>query len=145
MSVVNVSAISIGFLLYSLVTNRASLEEECLPRFEVLNCLLYLAASFLDDGNEIPLKVIASYSAVRFYSAVNSFDSSTQLGKIYLLMPVLIKISQFLLFMCTDAFLNVFINIGSSDEVGSLRPVYLLVQVPGEVCAIQKGCGAMLH
>ena len=63
MSAVNVSAISIGFLLFSFVTN---LEEECLPSFEVLNCLLNLAASCLDDENEIPLKVIASFSDVRF-------------------------------------------------------------------------------
>ena len=62
----NVSAISIGFLLVSLVTNRVSLEEECLPRVEVLNYLLNLAASCLDDENEIPLKVIVSFSAVRF-------------------------------------------------------------------------------
>ena len=52
---VNVRAISNG----SLVTTRVSLEEVCLPRFEVLNCLLNLVASYLDDGNEIPLKVIA--------------------------------------------------------------------------------------
>ena len=56
MSAVKVSAISIGFLLVSLVTNRVSLEDECLPSFEVLNCLLNLAASCLDDENEIPLK-----------------------------------------------------------------------------------------
>ena len=66
MSAVKVSAISIGFLLVSLVTNRISLEEECLPSFEVLNCLLNLAASCVDDENEIPLKEIASFSAVRF-------------------------------------------------------------------------------
>ena len=66
MSAVKVSAISIGFLLVSLVTNRVSLEEECLPSFEVLNCLLNLAASCVDDENEIPLKEIASFSAVRF-------------------------------------------------------------------------------
>ena len=35
MSAVNVSAISINFFLVSLVTNRGSLEEECLPSFEV--------------------------------------------------------------------------------------------------------------
>ena len=58
MSAVKVSAISIGFLLASLVSNRVSLEEECLPSFEVLNCLLGLAASCLDDENEIPLKEI---------------------------------------------------------------------------------------
>ena len=66
MSAVKVSAISIGFLLVSLVTNRVSLEEECLPSFEVLNCLLNLAASCVDDENEIPLKEIASFSAVCF-------------------------------------------------------------------------------
>ena len=59
---VKVCAISIGFFLVSLVTNRVSLEEVCLPRYEVLN----LVASCLDDENEISLKVIASFSAVRF-------------------------------------------------------------------------------
>ena len=58
MSAVNVSAISIGFLWVSLVTNRVLLKEECLPSFEVLN----FAASCLDDKKEIPLKVIASFS-----------------------------------------------------------------------------------
>ena len=66
MSAVNVSAISSGFLLVSLVTNRVSLEEECLPSFEVLNCLMNLAASCLNDENEIPLKAIPSFFAVRF-------------------------------------------------------------------------------
>ena len=64
MTAAKVSAISIGFLLVSLVTNRVYLEEECLPSFEVLNCLLNLAASCLD--NEIPLKEIASFSVMRF-------------------------------------------------------------------------------
>ena len=49
-----------------LVTNRVSLEEVCLPSFDVLNCWLNLAASCLDDENELPLKVIASFSASRF-------------------------------------------------------------------------------
>ena len=61
-SVVNVCTISNGFLLVSLVTTLVSLEEVCLPSFEVLN----LVASCLDDENEIPLKVIASCSASRF-------------------------------------------------------------------------------
>ena len=39
MSAVKVSGISIGFLLVSFVTNRVSLEEECLPGFEVRNIL----------------------------------------------------------------------------------------------------------
>ena len=66
MSAVKVCATSNNFLLVSLVTNLVSLEEECLPSFEVLNCLLNLAASCLDDENEILLKVIASFSAVHF-------------------------------------------------------------------------------
>ena len=65
-SAVNVSAISNGFLLVSLGTTRVSLEEVCLSSLEVLNCWLNLVASCLDDENEIPLKVIASFSASRF-------------------------------------------------------------------------------
>ena len=65
-SVVNVCAISKDFLFVSLVTNRVSLEEVCLPSFDVLNCWLNLAASCLDDQNKLPLKVIASFSAARF-------------------------------------------------------------------------------
>ena len=52
-SVVNVRTISNSFLLVSLVTTLVSLEEVCLPSFEVLNCCLNLVASCL----EIPLKV----------------------------------------------------------------------------------------
>ena len=66
MSAVNVCAISNDFLLVSLVTTRVSLEEVCLLSFEVFNCRLNLVASCLDDENEIPLKVIASFSASRF-------------------------------------------------------------------------------
>ena len=62
----NVRTISNSFLLVSFVTTLVSLEEVCLPSFEVLNCWLNLVASCLDDENEIPLKVIASFSASRF-------------------------------------------------------------------------------
>ena len=65
-STVNVCAISIGFLLVCLVTNHVSLEEVCPPNFEVLNYWLIMAASCLDEENEITFKVIASFSAVRF-------------------------------------------------------------------------------
>ena len=44
-SVVNVRTISNGFLLASLVTTLVSLEEVCLPSFEVLNYWLNLVAS----------------------------------------------------------------------------------------------------
>ena len=65
-SVVNVCTISNDFVFVSLVTNRVSLEEVCLPNFDVLNCWLNLAASCLDDENELPLYVIATFSASHF-------------------------------------------------------------------------------
>ena len=65
-SAVKVSAISIGYLLVSRVTNRVSHEEVGLPSFEVLDCWLNLAASCLNDENEITLKVISSFPAERF-------------------------------------------------------------------------------
>ena len=61
-----VLALSNGYLLVSLVTIRVSLEEVCLPSFEVLNCWSNLVASCLNDENELPLKVIASFSASHF-------------------------------------------------------------------------------
>ena len=64
--VVNVRAIAKDYLFVSLVTNRVSLEEVCLPSFDVLNCWLNLAAICLDDENDLPLKVIAPFSASRF-------------------------------------------------------------------------------
>ena len=64
--VANVCAISKDFLFVSIVTNRVSLEEACLPSFDMLNCWLNLVASCLDDENKIPLKVIAFFSVLRF-------------------------------------------------------------------------------
>ena len=52
--------------MVSLVTTLVSLEEVCRTSFELLNCWLYLVASYLDNENEIPLKVIGSFSASRF-------------------------------------------------------------------------------
>ena len=60
-STVNVCSISKDFLFVSLVTNRLSPEEVCLPSFDVLNCWVTLAANWLYDENERPLKVIASF------------------------------------------------------------------------------------
>ena len=57
-SVVNVCAISKDFFV--------SLEEVCLPSFDVLNCWLNLVASCLDDEKENLLKVIALFSASHF-------------------------------------------------------------------------------
>ena len=78
---------------------RVSLEEECLPSFELLN----LAASCLDDENEIPLKVIASFSAVRF--ALPSIPSIV----LHSLVRSVFWSMFSLPFMFTDVFLDVFI------------------------------------
>ena len=99
-SVVNVRTISNGFLLVSLVTTLVSFEEVCLASFEVLNCWLNLVASCLDDENEIPLKVIASFSAI------NSFNSYPQLGHVCLLIHGFNKVSPFFPFVHTDAGLD---------------------------------------
>ena len=103
-SAVNVRAISNGFLWISLVTTRVFLDEVCLPSFEVLNCWLNLVASCLDDENEIPLKVIASSSDLRFalpliplivlHSLVHGFN----------------KVSPLFPFVHTDTVLDVFIQ-----------------------------------
>ena len=145
-SVVNVRTISNGFLLVSLVTTLVSLEEVCLPIFEVLNCWLNLVAKYkmVDKENESPLKVIASFSASRFalssiplivlYSLVTSVFWSMVSTK-----------SLFLPFLHTDAVLDGFIQswqfrcglFYGGHLVCSPRPVSLLVQLPHEVCGIQ--------
>ena len=103
-SAVNVHAISNGLFLVSHVTTWVSLEEVCLPSFEVLNCCLNLVASCLDDGNEIPLNIIASFSAI------NSLNSSPQLGQVCLLDHGFNKVSQFFLFVHTYTVLEGFIQ-----------------------------------
>ena len=110
-TVVNVCAISKDFLFVSLVTNRVSLEEVCLPSFDMLN----LVAICLDDENEISLNVIASFSP--------SFNSSPQLGDICLLVQSLNKISPFLPCVCVDAVLDVIIQ--SWQFRRGVRPVVL--------------------
>ena len=143
-SVVNVCAISKDFLFVSLVTNRVSLEEVCLPSFDVLNCWLNLVVSCLDYANELPLTVIASFSASR--SAINSFNGSPQLGDICLLVQGLNKISPFLPFVCVDAVLDVNSVLAFEARwnlfygghlIVSSQPISLLVQVPCGVCVVQ--------
>ena len=128
--------------LVSLVTNRVSLEEECLPSLEVLNCLLKLAASCLDDENEIPLKVISSFSAVRFalpsipliviHSLVRSvfwsMFSTTYLNFCRLCSQMCFWMSLF--------------SLGSSDEVGFLfrRLSHLVI-----TSSISVGTGSSLR
>ena len=137
-SVVNVRTISNGFLLVSLVTALVSLEEECLPSFEVLNCRLNLVASCLDDENEIPLKVIASFSTSRFarqqvcllvhgFNKVSIFAVCAHIygsGWLYSILAVQVMWGLFY----------------GGHLVCSSRPVSLLVQVPLGVCGVQYGC-----
>ena len=63
-AVVNVGAVSSDFLLASLDTYRVSCEEECMPSFDVVNCLLNLLAMSFGDEVGFSLKTIASFSAV---------------------------------------------------------------------------------
>ena len=58
--------ISKDFLVVSLIPHRDSPEEVCLPSYDILICWLNLAASCLDDENELPLKLIVSFSALCF-------------------------------------------------------------------------------
>ena len=119
MSAVNLSAISIGFLLVSLVTNRVSLEEECLPSFEVLNCSLNLVASCLDDENEIPLKVIGSFSAVRFALPSIPLIVLHNLVRSVFWSMFSTKSRHFCRLCSQMRFWMSLFNVGSSEEVGS--------------------------
>ena len=116
----NVRAISNGFLLVSLVTTRVSLEEVCLPSFEVLNCWLNVVASCLDDENEIPLKGIALFSASRF--ALPSISLIVLHSVVRSVFWSMVS-TQSLYFsrLCTQIrFWMSLFNLGSSGEVGSL-------------------------
>ena len=99
----------------------------------MLNCFLNLVAS-LDGENELPLKVIALFSASCF--ALPSFNSFPQLGQVCLLVHGFNNVSQFNR-LCTQMrlWMSLF-NLGSSCKVGlfygchlacSSRPVSLLV------------------
>ena len=131
-SAVNVRAISNGFLLVSLVTTRVSLEEVCLPSFEVLNCWLNLVASCMCDENEIPLKVIASFSASRF--ALPSIPLIVLHSFVF--GPWFQQSLSIFFRLCTQIrFWMSLFNLGSSCEVASLlrrssRPLSLLIEVP---------------
>ena len=119
-SAVNVRAISNGFLLVSLVITRVSLEEVCLPSFEVLNCWLDLVASCLDDENEIPLKVIASFSISRF--ALPSLPLIVFHSLVRSVFWSMVSTKSLHVFrLCTHIrFWMSLFNLGSSGEVGSL-------------------------
>ena len=152
-SVVNVRTISNRFLLVSLVTTLVSLQEECLSSFEVLNCLLNLVASCLDDANEIPLKVIASFSAPRF--ALPSIILIVIHNLVRSVFSPWFQQSLYIFSVCAHIYASGWLYSISAVQVRwglfygghlvcSSRPVSLLVQVPHGVCGVHYGCGVML-
>ena len=116
-SAVNVCAISNGFLLRSLVTARVSLEDVCLPSFEVLNCWLNLVASCLDDENEIPLKVIDLFSASHFARPSIPLIVLHSLVRSVFWSMVFNKVSIFFRFCTQIRFWMSLFNLSSSGDV----------------------------
>ena len=86
----------------------------------VLNCWLNLVASCLDDDNEIPLKVIASFSASRF--ALPSIPLIVIHSLVTSVFWSIVSTKSLNFFrLCTQMrFWMVLFNLGSSGEVGSL-------------------------
>ena len=109
-SALNVYAISKDFLFVSLVTNWISPEEVRLPSFDVLNCWLNLVESFLDDENELTLKVITSFSASHF--ALSSIPVMVRHSLVTSVFrsKVSSKSLHFLPFVCVDMVLDVIIQ-----------------------------------
>ena len=102
--------------IVSLITTRVSLEVY-LPSFEVLNCWLNLVASCLDENN-IPLKVIASFSASPFALPSPLIILHMLVGFVFWSM-VSTKSQFFHLYTHIRFWVSLF-NLGSSCEVGSL-------------------------
>ena len=107
-SVLNVRTISNGFLLISLVTTLVSLEEVCLPSFEVFNSTAWSGLSF-GPWFQQSLSIF-SVCAHRYGS-----------GWFYSILAVQVRWSLFY----------------GGHLVCSSRPVSLLVQVPHGVCGVQ--------
>ena len=105
--------------MVSLVTIRVSLEEVCTSSFEVLNCWLNLVASCLDDENELPLKVIASFSASRFPLISILLIVIHSLAMSVLWSMVSTKSLYFFRLWTQMRFRMSLFNIGSSGEVGT--------------------------
>ena len=112
-----------------------------------LNCWLNFVASCLDDENEIPLKVIASFSASRFALPSITLIVLHRLVRSVFWSMVSTKSLHFCSLCTQIRFWMALFNLGSSGEVGSLlrrsghlvcssRPVYLLVQVPYGICGV---------
>ena len=116
--------------MVSLVTTRVSLEEVCLPSFEVLNCWLNLVARCLDDENEIQLKVIASFSASRFdLPSVPLILLHSLVRSVFWSMVSTKSLHCF--HLCTQIrfWISLF-NLGSSGEVSFTEVISTINHVP---------------
>ena len=102
--------------MVSLVTTLVSLEDVCLPSFEVLN----LVASCLDDENEIILKVIASFSASPFALISIPLIVLHSLVRSVFRSMVSTKSLHFCRLYTQIRFWMALFNLGSLGEVGSL-------------------------
>ena len=86
----------------------------------MLNCLLNLGASCLDDENEIPLKVIASFSAVRFaLPSILLIVLHSLVRSVFWSMFSITYLKFCCLYSQMRFWMSLF-SLGSSDEVGSL-------------------------
>ena len=117
----------------------------------MLNCLLNLVVSCLDDENQIPLKVFASLSALHFALPSIPFIVLHTLVRCTLLSMVSTKSLPVYVRRCVSGYLYSILAVQERCDlfcggrlVCSSRPVYLLVQVPRGVCDVQWGCSAML-
>ena len=141
LSAVSAHVISNGFL----ITMRVSLEAVCLHSFEVLNCWLNLVASCLDDENEIPLKVIAAFSASRFaLPSIPLIVLHSLVRSVF--WSMVSTVSPFLWYMHTDTVQVRWGLFYGGHLVCSSRPVSLMVQVPRGVSCRSVGmwCHAAL-
>ena len=108
------------FAAWSPSSLLGSLLKKCVPSFEVLNCWLKLVASCLDDENEIPLKVIASFFGSRFALPSIPLIVLHRLFRSVFSSTVSTKSLHFCC-LCTQIRLWMFLfNHGSSGKVGSL-------------------------
>ena len=98
--VVNIGAVSCDIFLASLDTYRVSCEEECMPNFDVENCLLNLLAMSFGGKVGFSLKTIASFSACWYRLAINCLNRSPQFRIVCLVVHGLHDLLPFGLLVC---------------------------------------------
>ena len=122
------------------------LKKYVCPALKYLNCWLNLVASCLDDENEIPLKVIASFSASRF--ALPSIPLIVLHSLVTSVFWSMVSIKSLYFSVCAHrcgsgwfySILAVQVRWGlfyGGHLVCSSRPGSLLVQLPHGICGVQ--------